>query len=108
MDLLKKNGFFDFIPIVAKSFFGCNVLNINSLKCVSMNNQECKIRPKIINVNSNEPLFYPYSILISKCSGSCNSINDPYSKLCVAHFVKNVNIKVFNLMSRSNKTRHME
>ena len=44
-------------------FFGCNVSGVNSLnavpKCISMNNQECKIRPEIININSNEPLFYP-------------------------------------------------
>ena len=51
------------------TFFNCNVLNINPLKCVSMNNQECKIRPKIININSNEPLFYPYSVEINKWSG---------------------------------------
>ena len=37
----------------------------NALKCVSINNQECRIRPKIININSNEPLFYPYSIEIN-------------------------------------------
>ena len=53
-----------------------------------MNNQECKIRPKIINYNSNEPSFYPYSIEINKCSGSCNNINDPYAKLCVPDVVK--------------------
>ena len=45
-----------------------------------MNNQECKIRPEIINLNTNEPLFYPYSIKINKCKGSCNSINDPHVK----------------------------
>ena len=49
-----------------------------------MNNQECKIRPEIININSNEPLFYPYSIKIEKCSGSCNNINDAYAKICVS------------------------
>ena len=57
--------------------FSCSVLNVNSLKCASINNQECKIRPKIININSNEPVFFPYSINVSKCSGSCNNINDP-------------------------------
>ena len=51
-------------------------LSCNALKYVSMNNQECKIRPEIININSNEPSFYPYSILTNKCSGSCNNIND--------------------------------
>ena len=50
------------------------LLCVNLLSCISMNNQECKVRPEIINVNSNEPVFYP------KCSGSCNNINDPYAK----------------------------
>ena len=63
-----------------------------------MNNQECKVRSEIINVNTNEPVFYPFSIKVSKRSGSCN-INDPYAKLCVPDVVKNINVKVFNLMS---------
>ena len=73
-----------------------------------MNNQECNIRPKIVNVNSNEPVFYPFSIKTSKCSGSCNNINDPYAKICVPDVVKDLNVKVFNLMSRTNETRHIE
>ena len=73
-----------------------------------MTNQECKVRPEIVNVNSDEPVFYPFSIKTSKCSGSCNNINDPYAKMCVPDVVKNLNVKVFNLMSRTNKTRHIE
>ena len=88
-------------------FFGCDVLNVNSLKCVSMNNQECRARPEIININSNESLFYLYSIKINKCSSSCNDINDPYAKLCVPDVVKGINVKIFNLMSRTNETRHI-
>ena len=65
-----------------------------------MNNQKCKIRSEIININSNEPSFYPYSIKINKCSCSCNSINNPYPKLCVPDVVKNINIKVFNLFNQ--------
>ena len=61
----------------AIAFFSFNVLNVNSLKCVSMNNQECKVRPRITDVNSNKPMFYTYSIKVNKCSGSCNNINDP-------------------------------
>ena len=79
-----------------------------SLKCVSMDNQECKVRPQIFNVNSDEPVFYPFSIKTSKCSGICNDINNPYAKLCVSDVVKNLNVKVFNLMSRTNKTRHIK
>ena len=73
-----------------------------------MNNQECEIRRQIININSNKPLFYPYSVKITKFSGSCNNINDPYAKLCIPDVVKNINVKVFNLVSITNKTRHIE
>ena len=67
-------------------FFG-SLSSVNPLECVSMNNQECKVRPEIVNVNSNEPLFYPFNIKTSKCSGSCNNINDSYAKLCVPDFL---------------------
>ena len=80
----------------------------NALKSISMNNQECKVRPEIINIESNEPSFYPYSVKISKCSGSCNNINNPYAKLCVLDVVRNMNGKVFNLMSITNETRYMK
>ena len=73
-----------------------------------MNNHECKIRSEIINFNTNEPMFYPYSITINKCKDSCNTINDPYAKLCVPDIIKNINVKVFNLMARTNETRHIE
>ena len=73
-----------------------------------MTNKECKVGPEIVNVNSNEPAFYPFSIKTSKCSGTCNNINDPYAKICVPDAVKDLNVKVFNLMSRTNETRHIK
>ena len=65
-----------------------NLLTVAPFKCISMTNQECKVRPEIVNVNSNELLFYPLSIKTSKCSGSCNNINDPYAKMCIPDVVK--------------------
>ena len=47
--------------------FGCNLSNLNSWKCISKKNQECKVRPEIINVNSDEPTFFP-SIHFIQCS----------------------------------------
>ena len=73
-----------------------------------MNNQECKVRPQIINVNRGETLFFPFNIKTSKCSGSCNIINNPYAKLCVPNVAKDLNVKVFDLMSRINETRHIK
>ena len=67
-----------------------------------MKNPECKVGPEIINVNNNELVFYPFSIKTSKCSGSCNNITDPYEKVCVPDVIKDLNVKVFNLMSRTN------
>ena len=88
------------------TFFSYNVLNVISLECVSMNTQECKTRTKIINTNNNEPVFYPFSIKLNKCCRSCNNINDTYAKLCVPDVVKNINVKVFNLISFTNETKH--
>ena len=98
---------FEFIKKVF--FVGLTILssftNANSLSCISMNNQECKTKPQVVNVNSNNPIFYPFSIKTSKCSGNCNNINNLYAKICVPDVIKDLNIKVFNLMSRTNETR---
>ena len=61
-----------------------------------MKNQECKTRSQVVNVNSNNLIFYPFSIKISKCSGNCNNINIPYAKICVPDIIKNLNVKVKN------------
>ena len=94
---------------VKKVFFlGLTVLSssiTSALKCVSLNNQECKVRPKIVDVSSNNHIFYPFNVKINRCSGNCNSINDVYAKVFVPNVVKNLNVKVFNLMSRTYQTR---
>ena len=93
---------------IAKNVFDLGLtilLNIiNALDCISMKNQECKVRPEIININSNNPMFYLFSIKVNKC----NNINDPYAKICVPDIVKNLNVKVFNLMSRTNETKQIK
>ena len=67
---------------VKKVFFvGLTILssfpNAISFSCISMNNQVCKARAQIVNVNSNNRIFYPFSIKKSKCSANCNNLNDP-------------------------------
>ena len=57
------------------------------MSCISMNNQQCKVRPQIVNVISNEPVLFPFSTETNKCS--CNNINDPYVKMHVPDVVKN-------------------
>ena len=67
------------------------------LSCMSRNYQECELKPQIVNINSAESVFFP-----------CNNINDPYAKMNVPDAVKNLNVKVFNLTSRTNETRLIE
>ena len=101
---------FEFIKQIFIStmiFFG-NLSNVNPLECISIKNQECKVRPEIVDINSNNPIFYPFSIKINKCSGNCNNINNPYAKTCVSDVIKDLNVKVFNLLSRTNKTRFIK
>ena len=74
----------------------------------SLTNQECKVTPKIVDINSNNPIFYPYSVKINKCSGNGDNINDPYAKICVPDTVKDLNVKVFNLMSKTNETKFIK
>ena len=73
-----------------------------------MNNQACKARPQVVNFNSNNPIFYPFSIKTNKCSDNCNNIYNPYARICVPDVIKNLNIKVFNVMSIINERRFIE
>ena len=85
-----------------------SVLKVNTLECLSLINQKCMPRPKILNVNKGigEGLFYPYNVLVNKCSGLCDTLDNPMSKICVPKIIKNVNMKVYNFLMRLNETRN--
>ena len=78
------------------------VSSVNSLKCISMKNQECKVREVIIN---NDYMLYPFSIKVNRCNGNCNNISN--SRVCVPNVIKNITAKVLDLMSWKNKTRQI-
>ena len=102
-----KKVFFMGLTILS-NFTNITLWSVTSLNCILMKNQECKARPQIININSNNPIFYPFSIKINKCKGNCNNINNPYAKICVSDVIKDLNVKVFNLISRTNETRFIK
>ena len=83
-----------------------NIIKTKALECVSVVNQKCMPRPKILDVNEGvgEALFYPYNVLVNKCSGSCKRLNNPMSKIYVPKIVKNVNMQVYNFLMRLNET----
>ena len=92
---------------LAKSLF--SALKVGALGCVSVVNQKCMPRPKILNVNEGigEALLYPYNVLVNKCSGSCDTLDNPMSKICVPKIIKNVNMKVYDFLMRLNETRNV-
>ena len=90
------------------SLFLSSLVSTTPLSCISIKNQKCKVRPEIVDINSNNRIFYPFSIKTSKYGGNCNNISDPYAKICIPDTVKNLNVKVFNLMSLTNETRHIK
>ena len=84
-----------------------STIKTRALECVPVINRKCMARPKILDVNEGvgEALFYPYNVLVNKCSGSCDTINNPMAKLCVPGIVKRVNMQVYNFLMRLNETR---
>ena len=84
-----------------------NIIKTRALECVSVINRKCMPRPKILDVNEGvgEALFYPYYVLVNKCSGSCDTINNPMAKLCVPNIIKRINMKVYNFLKRLNEAR---
>ena len=82
-----------------------SIIQTRALECVSVINRKCMPRPKILDVNEGvgEALFYPY-VLVNKCSGSCDTINNPMAKLCVPDIAKRVNMQVYNFLMRLNET----
>ena len=102
-----KKTFFLGLTILS-NFTNVIQLSVTPLNCISMKNQKFKTRPQVININSNNPIFYTLSIKINKCSGNCNDINNPYAKIWVPDVIKDFIVKVFNLMSRTNETRFIK
>ena len=88
--------------------FLSTLTSVNLLSCISMNNQECNVKSQVFNVNGDDPMFFPFNIKTTKCSGSCNNVSNPCAKLCVPDVVKNLNVKVLNLVSGTNETRSIE
>ena len=103
-----KKVFFLELTILSNFINKFSILSATPLNCITIKNQECKTRAQVININSNNPIFYPFSIKINKCSGNCNNINNPYAKICVPDVIKDSNVKVFSLMSRTDETRFIK
>ena len=86
-----------------------SILKVGALECVSVVNQQCMPRPKLLEVNEGvgEALFYLYNVLVNKCSGSYNTLENSAAKICVPNVIKGVNMQVYNFLMRLNETRNV-
>lgn len=75
---------------------------------MSLNNDPCIISLTLIDLNSIELNYYPFTISIDKCSGSFNVVDDVSTKICVPSETKDANVnKVFSMITRMNdKQKH--
>ena len=70
------------------SFSRLLVSNSYLIKSISLTYRPCEVRPKIIDIKSNETIFYPFIVNVNKYGGNCNTINYPYAQVCVPNKVK--------------------
>ena len=58
-----------------------SIIKTKALESVSVTNQECMPRPKILDVNEGDTLC-------------CDTLDNPMAKLCVPNIIKRINMKV--------------
>ena len=89
------------------SLFG--IIKTKVLECVSVVNQKCMPRPKILDVNEGvgKALFYPYILLVNKCSRNCYTLDNHMTKLCVPDVIKRVNMQVYKFLMVLSETRNV-
>ena len=70
---------------------------------MSLNNEQCKIKPALIDLNPAELKYYPYTINLDKCNGSCNTLSEISDRICAPDKTENVNLNFFTLIARTNE-----
>ena len=78
-------------------------------KCISLSNKKCMIQPTLINLHPNkysqEFHYYPFSVKLDRCVGSCNTLNDFSNKVCIPNKTEDLNLSVFNMITGINESK---
>ena len=64
-------------------------------KCMSLNNEQCKIRLTLIDLNTAELRYYSFMITLSKCNGICNTVSEISGKTCDPTKTEDVSFSLF-------------
>ena len=91
------------LVMVLLGFFG-----LLAIKCASMNNQACLVRPTLINSNPDKLHYYPFIIILDRCDGSFNTVEYPFGRLCVPNKIEDMNLKVFDMIKGKNEPKQMK
>ena len=104
-----KKAFIGLLSVCKIGSFGESLVSDQKglIKSVSLNNYLCQARPTLVNRNSEKTFFYLFNINVNKCGGSFNTINDPRAPVCVPNKMKDMNAKLFHLMSGVNETKFL-
>ena len=99
--------------IIRKMFMGLLISIVNASShttCVSLSNRKCMIQPTLINLHPNEQShevhYYPFAVKLDTCVGSCNTLNDLSNKVCVPNKTEDLNLSVFNMITRIHDQKH--
>ena len=81
----------------------------NHIKYILLSNQKCMIQPILINSNRNEHsqefYYYPFTVKLGWCVGSCNTLNDLSNKVCVPNKAEDLNLSAFNMITGTNEPK---
>ena len=98
--------------LIKKIFIGLltDLVNgYNHTKCVLLSNQKCMTQSNLINFHANkysqEFHYYPFVIKLDRYVGSFNTLNDLSNKVCVPNKAENLNLNVFNMITRINELK---
>ena len=98
--------------IIKKMFSGLLTALVNAsnhTKCASLSNLKCEIQPIFINLHPNEYSqkfhYYPFTVKLDKCVGSCNTPSDLSNKVCVPNKIEDLNLSFLNLITGINESK---
>ena len=74
-------------------------------KWLTLDNETYLIRSTLIDLNPIEINYYPSMIGLYKCNGCCNVVDDLSTKICFPGEAKDLNVKVFNIITRRNEAK---
>ena len=92
-----------------KIFIGL-LASVGTAECVSLTNQKYMTQPTLINLHPNEQSrkhYYTFAVSLDRRVGSCNTLHDLSNKVYVPNKTKNLNLRVFKMITGTNESKRL-